>query len=307
MNPAKPGIDYNESKFFFQKKFNKAPYMVVVIDSEGNFIEANDTTLKALGYTKKELSNINLRTILPEDQVKNVIGAFNEVIETGAQNTARDMVLKKKSGESITVKSFGYPIFENNKMAGMLGFAIDLTEKQKMQELLHIQHDLAFALSSVSSLAEGLKLCFNAVLEVSGMDCGGIYLFNEASDSLDLVYHYGISKEFTDKVSHYDSDESNVKLIKMGKPVYSQHVNLLKNMEDENYREGLKAIAVLPILYKNKVIGCINVASPKFEVVPNLVRESLESIAAHVGSSIVRMNTEKNYELVSSASSELPK
>jgi two-component system cell cycle sensor histidine kinase/response regulator CckA len=169
----------------------------------------------------------------------------------------------------------------------------DYTEGQLAEKLVHAQHQLGVKLSSVSRLKDGLRLCLDTAINISNMDCGGIYLFDETSGALDLVYHEGLPPAFIKRSSHFGPDSGNVKLVLKGKPVYSQHEQLGISLSKEAIRESLSAIAVLPITHQDRVIGCMNVASHTFEEVPLFGREVLEAIAAQIGSAVARLRAEE--------------
>ena len=81
----------------------------------------------------------------------------------------------------------------------------DTYKSKQKANIIKIQRDLSIALNSIENLYDGLGLCLKAALEASGMDCGGLYLFNETSRALDMICHIGLSSDFIRKSSHYDS------------------------------------------------------------------------------------------------------
>ena len=84
---------------------------------------------------------------------------------------------------------------------------------------MDIQRVLSISLASTDSLTEGLKLCLEASLQISGMDCGGIYLFDNSFQTLSMIVHRGLSKDFVKNVSTYDKDTENVLLLQKGEPL----------------------------------------------------------------------------------------
>ncbi len=157
---------------------------------------------------------------------------------------------------------------------------------------IRIQRDLSIALNSVENLNDGLGLCLEAALKASGMDCGAVYLFNETSGTLDMIYHDGLPYDFVKESTHYDSDSDNAKLMLAGEPVYTQHQKLGISLSEVERQENLYAIAVLPISHHNHVIGCLNIASHSLEKVPFTSRNALEAIAAQIGGAILRLQAE---------------
>ncbi|MCP3681050.1 MAG: PAS domain S-box protein, partial [bacterium] len=161
------------------------------------------------------------------------------------------------------------------------------------ENLLNIQKDLAIAISTTRDLDEGLRFCVEAALNAAGMDCGGVYLVDTDSGALDLVFHKGLPPEFVKSALHYDADSANAQLIIAGKPIYSRHRELVVSLDRIRRDEGLSAIAVIPIQYRNQVIGCLNIASHIFDEVPIYARNALEMMAAQIGGAIVRLRAEQ--------------
>jgi PAS domain S-box-containing protein len=162
-----------------------------------------------------------------------------------------------------------------------------------METLIQAQRDLGVSLSSAADLDEGLRLCVDAALRISDMDCGGVYLVDETSGALDLVFHRGLPPDFVKSSSHFDPDSANVELVMAGKPIYTQLDRLGVPLDEAQERERLHAIAVLPISYGNNIIGCLNVASHMVNEAPIFSRMALETIAAQIGGAIARLRAEE--------------
>lgn len=163
----------------------------------------------------------------------------------------------------------------------------------RMNNLIRTQRDLGVALGMVSDLDEGLRLCFEAVLHVSEMDCGRVYLVHEPSGALDLIFHQGLSPDFVGRVAHYDADSGKARLVMAGQPVYSERQTLGMSLDEAENGEGLRAFAVIPMRHHEQVIGCLDVASHTLAEVPALAREALETIATQMCNLIVRLRTEE--------------
>jgi two-component system cell cycle sensor histidine kinase/response regulator CckA len=163
----------------------------------------------------------------------------------------------------------------------------------KIEQVFQIQRDLSLSLSGVTDLKEGLSLCLEAALDLSGMDSGGIYLLEQTTGSLNLAFHKGLSSDFVKVVSHYEAESPNVRLVMQGNPVYAQYQKIDLILTETERNEGLLALAVIPIKHESKIIGCFNIASRSAEEIPYFARQSLEMIAEQTGSSIARLRMEK--------------
>jgi len=167
--------------------------------------------------------------------------------------------------------------------------------KQKVKEciqatkLMQLQRNLSISLSSTYVLIGGLHISLEAGLKVSGMDCGGIYLFDKATGDLNLIVHKGLTEEFVRSVSHYDKGSNNTIYVKKGKPAYTLRKNLNVPMTPIEQREGIRAFITLPLLDEGEVIGCMNLASHTIGNIPLSVRVAVETVTAQIGSAIARL------------------
>jgi PAS domain S-box-containing protein len=137
----------------------------------------------------------------------------------------------------------------------------EIKEREQMEDLLRVQRDLGLAISIGPGLDETLRLCVDAAIRVSGMDCGGIYLVDEDSGDLELVFHQGLSADFIKSVSRYPSDSANTHLVMAGKPVYTQYRDLAVSLDNPESCEGLRATAIIPVRHQDRVVACLNIVS----------------------------------------------
>lgn len=164
------------------------------------------------------------------------------------------------------------------------------SERKQAREQLLAQHELATRLSGTTSLDEALKHCIVTAIEVAGMDCGGIYLCDEDSGDLQLRCATGLSNDFIEEVSHLKSDSPTAQRIMSGHALYIQHHKMeLPHLHGADKREGLKAAAIIPILYYDDVIGSLHISTHTLDEVPLFSRNALETMAAQVGNSIIRL------------------
>ncbi|MHC4914252.1 MAG: PAS domain S-box protein [Planctomycetota bacterium] len=170
----------------------------------------------------------------------------------------------------------------------------DAKALREAAQLLEIQRDLAIALSTVHRLGEALRLCLSSALRASRMDCGGIYLLDDETRGFELSCHSGLSEDFVRRVSSLPPSDPSTGILMRGQPVYSRHPELGVKLDEIKRQEQLRAIAVVPVLHRERVIGCMNVASHALEEVPVASRTALEAIAAQIGSAIDHVRAEES-------------
>ncbi len=182
------------------------------------------------------------------------------------------------------------------KIAG--GIIANALQRKHVERLLQCELDLALKLGASVSFEETLKICLHSAFEISGMDCGGIYLVNEADNSLRLAYSEGLSESFVSRTSHYGSDSNQMRIVSLGIPVYSRYTEIDLVTGESLLKEGLKAIAVVPVMSKNVVVACFNVASHSFDQVPEFSRKAIETVASRIGTAIVQAQHEEKINAV---------
>ena len=169
----------------------------------------------------------------------------------------------------------------------------EIEERRRTEAIIRLQRDLALTLSGKVELLETLRLCVETAISISGLDSGGVYVVDPASGDLDLAYHQGFSPEFARQVAYYQADDLNTYLVMAGKPLYARLEELPGLMDEGGLQEGLRAVAIIPVIHQDRVIASINVASHQHEEVPATTRAALETLAAQVGSAIARVQAEE--------------
>jgi PAS domain S-box-containing protein len=159
--------------------------------------------------------------------------------------------------------------------------------------LAKILHDLALNVGATDNLLMGLRLCLQAAVDASGLDCGGVYLRDESSGGLDIACHTNLSEIFIAAVSHFGPEAPNTQLVAEGCPVYATYSTAGIPTDEITWREGLRALAVIPILNRGRVIACLNMASHSLDDTPVEARFVLETIAHEIGGTLARLRAEE--------------
>ncbi len=118
------------------------------------------------------------------------------------------------------------PLLKENKVIGTMVISRDITERKQAELLILIQRDLALAISFSHQLDEALSQCLDTILQLSEMDCGRIYLMDQASGDLNLICHRNLSPAFIKSVSHYKADSIYARLVMQGKPIFTRYSEL---------------------------------------------------------------------------------
>ena len=123
----------------------------------------------------------------------------------------------------------------------------DITERQRAESLLQAQRDVGVSLSLTSDMTMALKRFLEIAVQIGGLDCGGVYLLNpvtaragsgRAPRSLRLIRPGSRS---------FPTDSPEMKLVLQGQSIFNTYQNLPVHHSASLLREGLRAIAVIPL------------------------------------------------------------
>ena len=172
----------------------------------------------------------------------------------------------------------------------MIGTSLDITDLKRRENLLDAQRSLAQALAASVALEEGLRLCCETAIEVSEMDGGGVYLVDEASGDLRLVFHRGLAADLAGGVSYYPADSPRAALVMAGEPIYVPYEKMGDFLGAErSLLDRSMSGAVIPVRSGDRVIGSLNLVSYRRDVVPAFARAALETMAAQMGGAAARL------------------
>jgi PAS domain S-box-containing protein len=284
------GADKSQPQSFIQT----APSVILYLDRKYRILAINSEAEQINGFKREDILDKNYLELFVPEIIRKKISKNVGKKPGGDQACVFENYIKCADG---TERLFSWELNrisgEEELSAGIVAVGKDVTDQQQFYKMACIQRNLAIKLSTINQLDKGLDLCLETAIEVSGMDCGSVYLVDESTGALELVVSQKLSAEFVNGVSHYDADSENTKLVMKGEPVYAEHQELDVLLDQIQKQEKLKAIAVIPVCNEGRVIGCLNIASHFFNKINTQSRLAMEIIAAQIGSTVVRLKTAK--------------
>ncbi len=259
---------------------NATPDAMLIINAAGEIVMANARTESMIGYAQSELIGSLVEQLSPA-----LISDFNS--ENSADFMANPYMITTGVGRVIYVlrkDGSQFPAEISLSHHTMLDGATvvlcsirDVTERIYANTLIAAQRDLARLTSAGLSKEEVWKACFQIALFVSGLDCGGVYLFNKEERALELLHHEGLGAEFAHEVTRFIEDTPNTQSILSGKTVFLADSDL--NIYTRNRAEGLRSLVAIPIHHHGEALGCLNIGSHHLVSIPDLARNALEALS----------------------------
>jgi PAS domain S-box-containing protein/putative nucleotidyltransferase with HDIG domain len=135
-------VDSQEAMERYLALFNRSLDAVYLHDFQGHFIDANDTALDLLGFSRADIAHLSFTDLLPEDQVQAATANLKELTDTGAQQDNKEYRLKRRDGSFVDVEIKAAVIYREGKPSHVLGIAHDITQRKRLDNALRTSERL---------------------------------------------------------------------------------------------------------------------------------------------------------------------
>lgn len=267
---------------------NASTETIALLERDGTCVTINSTGAARLGVTVEEIKGQNIYDFMPPEVATRRKAVIDEVIFTGRAIAFED------SRASMWFDSHIDPVFNEQGIANRVAiFARDITKRKQAEDLLRVQRDLGIALNSTYNLKKVLEQVLEVVLNITEIDCGGVYLVNTVTGTIELVAYQGLSSAFVVQASYHDTDSHQVQQLQRGKILYIHYDDIPKDSQQIWQIEGLRTVTSIPIQHNGQVIAAINLASHTHNEISISTRHTIETIANQIRDVVARIKTEE--------------
>jgi PAS domain S-box-containing protein len=263
------------------------------MDLSGKHTYSNPRITKILGYELDEFLAMDTFALFhPEDRIQ-VDSLFPRYISEKKGWRAWITRLRHKDGSWRYLESNSNPIIDAaGNLIGYRGTDRDVTDRIQHEDALRIENKLVAELTSCDNLSLAMTKALSVVMELEGIDSGGIYLVDQAGGGLRLIAHHGLSESFTRQVAYFPADSERFRIVSDGKPRYQTYSDLFPNADDKENAERILALAVIPVMSPTGLIAVFNLSSHTRTSIPDRTRKTLETIALQIGNLLMRLRSD---------------
>ena len=267
---------------------------ILFVDGQtGRILRGNPAARRMLGCEENDLVSTPIAEIFPDSQRQPILSLFTSLAAEHGRRSEKDVALHRKdNGATIFVEVTVAEAGHNDRPCAVV-FLRNVTEQHDLRMVVDVQHEMANALGDAKDLNAPLSRFIDLVLRMPGMDCGGVYLTDVSTGDLNLFCHRGVSPQFVAQVSHFAADSIEVRQASLGKPSYDRSEEGVEpHVFDAALREGIRSTALIPVMYRNNLLGMLSFASHTRDEIPECTRRALEDIGFVIGGMIARIRTE---------------
>ena len=281
----------------FRGIFNSVTEALFVQASDGSFLDINVAAARMFGYPSAALVGQTHELLAAEG-----LNDFELIRQQISEAIAGELRHFEFWGKDANARVF--PCEVNLHSGNYFGTQVviasvqDISERKTAEQRLQIEHDLAGVLVGGSNREELLATFLDIGLRFPEFDCGGLY-WVQADGSLKLVQQRGLSDDFVARVSLFAANSPQARLVQSGEVVCSctqdtDHCcdrNLLQG--EHLVAEGLRALAVLPILIAGEPVACLNLSSRRTEQITRATFDVLQLLRQHFAQTLMRLDAQE--------------
>ena len=298
--------------------YNNAPCGYHSLDKDGTVVRINDTELKWLGYSRKEVvGKIKLPDLMTVRSSEAFSKNFPLLKERGSLNDL-EFEIFRKDGSILPVLINATVIRDKYGNFVMSRSTLyDMTERKRTERHIKATNELLKLFSQTFIKKEYLNELVFMLKEWSGCAFAGIRLVEE-DGSIPFSAYSGFSRESMDKERclYTGKDPCVCTRIIAGKPGPAEapfmtpggsfvcnDVSLLlpdigqgRRLQNRGtcLEHGIASLSVVPVRYRDKVLGAVHLADGKGQNFQSYTIEFLESISPLIGEALYRFSVEES-------------
>ena len=274
---------------------DNVPSGIVVLNKEGGFLYANKKASKITGYSNSELSKYTMKDLLhPDVYTENKERLANRLEGLNLEDN-QEIRIVDKNGETKIVEVSGSKTKWEGEPADIIVFC-DITKTKRFSELLNLQKNINYLSAIPADLDQSFEQIFEILCGFEWIDGGGIYLMNDLSNGLELVFHKGLSTKFVKEIQFISKESDRFNIIYNKKSTYvkiSQSSVISKAVIEEGYKE----IFIIPLVYNNEIVGLLNLVSENTSELSENEKLIFETIGTRITQLIKLINTQDELQV----------
>lgn len=258
---AEIAIMASEEKF--RLFFEESSDVILILNDHGIIKEVNQETCNRYGFSRGELQGKHLAEMETPEFACGSSQHIAQIVELGEATFESEH--RCKDGNSLPVEVKGRLIrYEGEQV--ILAVARDIHDRKEADRVLHRHneylqalHEMTLGLISRLDVGSLLQAVASRAGKLVGTDNSYIYLRNDATNSLDMVYQSGIYNSVVRRsIGMHEGVAGHV--IATGEPVCVENYSLWEGRLPDEDRNVLRAMAGVPLTSAGEVIGVLGLS-----------------------------------------------
>jgi PAS domain S-box-containing protein len=283
--------------------------IVSILDIRGRYIYANHKEAELHGQNFKDIIGKSIFEVMGKEMAEN----YKLKIFTPATTENREVTVSTsftRENVRIHLETHCKPVHDDHgEVIGVLNVTHDRTADKKKADYTTIEQSINLITSFSGRLEQTIRDVFIKLCQADCIFAGGLYLFYEDRQMMELICHYNLSNRFIDQVRSYDTASANYAIVSRGIPMYDITPDIPAFSMKEFEKSGRKTISVIPLVHEKQVVGCLNFIFSDSEKITSEDKSFIETIAWRIARIIglhdTQMQLKKTVEELNETISDL--
>ncbi len=125
-----------ESEERYKALLNNSFYLVLVLDYEGNIIDANPAALKLIDISHYEVNSLNISEFIPPDDIKTIYRLIDELKDKKLKTEITEVDIKSRDGKIYSLEINAALVYKNSQPVAVQIIGRDITQKKRTEKEL---------------------------------------------------------------------------------------------------------------------------------------------------------------------------
>jgi len=275
-------LQIKESQERYKELANSLPQIIFEADLEGNLTFVNAAAYITYGYTQEDIKKgLNMFDLVSHEDRDRARDNMQKNVKGDFVN-GNEYTIIARDGTKFSAISHSRPIIHNGKATGLRGIIVDITDRKKMEEILHYRLTIEELITTISTrfininsaeVRKEINLALESIGSFMEVDRSYVNIFSDDMERVKEVYEW-CNKEIDSRANQIKNMSMQnylwtVEQLRKGQYIcVSSLSDLPPEAEKEKTSWGkaeVKSILGIPLYFSNKLLGYFMLNSVKKE------------------------------------------